>query len=393
MRCLRRNRTVNVLAVLVAAILLLTATAAESGTQETTRTYRVTIQNLTDGQALTPPVIATHEQHDRFFRVGDAASGDVQAIAENGNSDPLVNSLSVDTSVLDLAVGASGPLVPAADPGGTGFGDSVNLLINGDHNSKYLSTISMLICSNDGFSGLNSLRLPGKGSSIALTPGLDAGTEINTEDYADLVPPCQSLFGVTSPDPGPDQSDPALAEGGVISYHGGIQGIDDLPAGVHDWINPVVKTTITCIDEDAVIFSAPMSGAGELAPVCTFATGKANFILAHQMGKLYFMVDVGQIFGVTQAHIHYGLPDASGPAVAFLYGPEAPTGFVKGRLAMGMLQEEDLLDLFTGDFEGFIAALRNGELYVNVHTVRNPGGEIRGQIGAMARRLKHVPVD
>jgi hypothetical protein len=30
----------------------------------------------------------------------------------------------------------------------------------------------------------------------------------------------------------------------------------------------------------------------------------------------------------------------------------------------------------------FVAALRDGALYVNAHTTTYPGGEVRGQIGA-----------
>jgi hypothetical protein len=32
------------------------------------------------------------------------------------------------------------------------------------------------------------------------------------------------------------------------------------------------------------------------------------------------------------------------------------------------------------DFAGFVAALKGGALYVNVHTSTNPNGEIRGQV-------------
>jgi hypothetical protein len=38
--------------------------------------------------------------------------------------------------------------------------------------------------------------------------------------------------------------------------------------------------------------------------------------------------------------------------------------------------------LWREDFAGFLEALRSGELYVNVHTAANPGGEIRSQIDA-----------
>ena len=57
------------------------------------RLYRITIQNLTGGQPLTPPVIATHERGVRIFRVGGEATAEVQAIAENGNNIPLLNTL------------------------------------------------------------------------------------------------------------------------------------------------------------------------------------------------------------------------------------------------------------------------------------------------------------
>ena len=44
----------------------------------------------------------------------------------------------------------------------------------------------------------------------------DAGTEINTEDFADLVPPCQALNGVSSDDEGTGASNPALEETGMM---------------------------------------------------------------------------------------------------------------------------------------------------------------------------------
>jgi hypothetical protein len=40
-------------------------------------------------------------------------------------------------------------------------------------------------------------------------------------------------------------SNPALAEGGVITLHLGIMGGDDLLIGTHDWVDPVAKVIIT----------------------------------------------------------------------------------------------------------------------------------------------------
>jgi hypothetical protein len=108
----------------------------------------------------------------------------------------------------------------------------------------------MLICTNDGFTGLDSLALPANvGDSVtAYRDGYDAGTEINTEDFADMVPPCQGLIGVSSDDAGTGMSNPDLAEGGVITHHDGILGGDDLIPEVHNWANPVIKVTVTRID-------------------------------------------------------------------------------------------------------------------------------------------------
>ena len=44
----------------------------------------------------------------------------------------------------------------------------------------------------------------------------------------------------------------------------------------------------------------------------------------------------------------------------------------------------DLVGPYAGDLVGFITAVNNGTLYVNVHTEANPAGEIRGQILAGA---------
>ncbi len=209
-------------------------------------TYEVTITNLTSGQPLTPPVVATHRKPFHIFEVGDPANFEVKEIAENGNNAPLLAALAGEKHVFDIAEGSTGPLVPSADPGGSGFGDSVTLTITSAKGAKYLSFASMLICTNDGFTGIDGMRLPKKvGDTVTLsTAGYDAGTEVNTEDFADIVPPCQGLIGISSGDPGTGMSDPALAEGDVIRHHPGIVGGVDLVPGVHGWADPVVEVVI-----------------------------------------------------------------------------------------------------------------------------------------------------
>ncbi len=222
----------------------LTAFAATSAmaTGKGTITYRITIQNLTAGQAFTPPVVAIHNSRADVFTTGEPANEGVRQIAENGDLGPLVNALSSDPNVRSIYQG-SAPLVPANNPGGTGFSDSVTFELETDWWNRRLSFVSMLICTNDGFTGADSVSLPYRKRTLLLR-AYETRTEVNTEDFADIVPPCQGLIGVSSDDAGTGASNPSLAETGVVIPHAGVVGDNDLIERVHDWADPVARITI-----------------------------------------------------------------------------------------------------------------------------------------------------
>ena len=67
--------------------------------------YEVTITNLTDGQPLTPPLIATHRRPIHVFEVGEAASLGIQELAENGNLAPLLGALEDAKHIHEFQVG------------------------------------------------------------------------------------------------------------------------------------------------------------------------------------------------------------------------------------------------------------------------------------------------
>ncbi len=204
------------------------------------RTYEVTIENLTSGgQWFTPPLVAIHRGSEAFFTVGDPASYGIQQIAENGNLTPMLEHLGMSKHVSSFTVaeGVAGPLGP---------GETVIASLSADAGSNFVSFASMLICTNDGFTGVDGVKLPKKvGEEVHLYLGAyDAGTEVNTEDFADIVPPCQILGGVASDDSGTGASDPALAEGGVIRAHPGIMDRSDLVSGIHGWTDPIAMFTV-----------------------------------------------------------------------------------------------------------------------------------------------------
>jgi len=216
------------------------------------REYEVTITNETLGQPLTPPVVATHHGRHAVFDVGQPASLGVREIAENGNSAPLLAFLEADpfNEFAGFAESTKGPLVPPGVPGDVEFDQSVTLedVVAGGRANR-LSWVSMLICTNDGFTGVDGLNLPDKigKSTTESTNSYDAFTEENTQDYVDIVPPCQVLIGDT-PDPpesGTAVSNPELAEGGVITHHAGIlEDVADLKPEVHGWEDPVATIEV-----------------------------------------------------------------------------------------------------------------------------------------------------
>jgi hypothetical protein len=230
--------------VAVAALVIL-ATASSAAAAAPVATYEVTIENLTAGQPLTPPVVATHRAATGVFTVGQPASFALKEIAENGNLGPMIAQLGADKHVSD-SIAADEPLVPAGLPGSAMFEGSVTLTLTASKGAKFLSFVSMLICTNDGFTGVDSLPLPKQvgDAKVVRSAGYDAGTEINTEDFADIVPPCQALVGVSSGEPGTGTSNPALAEGGVVHHHPGIGGGADLVPAIHGWDDPVAEITV-----------------------------------------------------------------------------------------------------------------------------------------------------
>ncbi len=232
-----RRRLVSALAVVG---LLLSMTAAASADPPVS-TYEVTITNLTAGQPFTPPLVATHRKSIDLFEVGRPAGTAIQQIAENGNLDPAVALATGSAKVFDAQVvlGDVPPVLPGA---------ARTFTVSAVPGAENLTWVSMLICTNDGFTGVDTLRLPRNvgDSTVRHTSGYDAGTEINTENWGDLVPPCAQLTGFGDQG-GTGTTNPELAEHGVITMHPGIAGGADLVPAVHGWTGPVAMVEITRI--------------------------------------------------------------------------------------------------------------------------------------------------
>lgn len=335
--------------------------------------YRVTIDNFT-GQPFSPPVAATHQGTLNMFNVGSPAAAELEAIAEDGNQVPMIGLFSDGSKVTEV-IDIGAPLAPKK---------AATFKIMARPGDR-LSLATMLICTNDGFTGLKRARLPKRGAEIIWTAGYDAGTENNTELSVDIVDSCTTLGSVSlSGDPNGNENDAVeTSPPEQIQNHRNIQDIGDLTVDDHAWTEPVAKITVTHVADDAIKFLTRLSGAGEVPPVlASDAWGQADFAFNDSMTELGYRLKALKIeSGAIQATIHRGLPGDNGPVVAFLYQPASPA--VDERLNIsGRLTQSDLAGPLAGDFVGFVDALRAGELYVNINSNAYPAGEIRGQVGA-----------
>ena len=233
---MRRSRVLRAGLAVFVAFLVLPAVLVMTAESSSTIRYRVVVTNLTDGQPMSPPLLVTHRRSADIFEVGAAASAGVRAIAEDG-----------DNSVLDAALaGAPGvhSVVATGAPvhrvGGPG-NNSVIVEIEGDSKHRRLSLVTMLICTNDGFTGADSVKLPRNSKPVTYVGmAYDSGSEANDELYTSIVDPCGGIGPVAVAGDGLNDH-PATA--GVIAPHGGIAGGGDLTAA-HSWDSPVVYITI-----------------------------------------------------------------------------------------------------------------------------------------------------
>jgi len=113
-------------------------------------------------------------------------------------------------------------------------------------------------------------------------------------------------------------------------------------------------------------FKADMKASSEVPPNTTTGTGSATVTLDGD--KITWNVTFSGLSGpATAAHIHGPAPAGKNAGVLVWLSTKGKpaTSPLTGSATLTAAQASDLM---------------NGECYVNVHTAKNPGGEIRGQL-------------
>jgi Spondin_N len=208
----------------LAATALLVAPAAADDDDGGTNEWRVTVRNLTPAgsQPLSPPLVVVHSSRADVWSVGDIANHGVAAIAEDANNAVLESALDGFPGVRSVETVPGGPIP-------SGASRSFTVESRGDANR--LTLLTMLVNTNDAFTGLDSQRLRGRGDSLS-TRAYDAGSEKNNELKAFIPGPCCNKPFVRDP------------EGEVIRMHEGITGRGELNPAVYGWQGAAARITI-----------------------------------------------------------------------------------------------------------------------------------------------------
>ena len=224
----RAPLTIALTAILLATLLAISPFIGRVSAQEAV-TFRATITNTTSPEMIiTPGAYVVHSTDGAFWSGGSTASLALERIAEIGDPSEAVSALG------GVALGPA----PAS-------GDTVEFEFSASP-GDLLSFAQMLIATNDGFIGLDSLALfDGSGNPQSVTQDLmayDAGTEENADLFAG--------FDGGQPDParGADNVENGTATADPVGPHGQFSG-----AQASITIAPVVVAAL------------PSTGSGGLA--------------------------------------------------------------------------------------------------------------------------------
>lgn len=167
-------------------------TNGTNGTNGNLAVYTVQVTNLTYSQPFSPAAVILHEPGYNVFIDGEAASVGLEQLAEGGNPAVLMSEALAATQYLD-AVATDGATPPRS------IGATSTLLVPLlDVDSLRLSLATMLVDTNDAFTGLNAADISNMtvGQSVSfMAPTWDSGTEANTETASTMPGPAAGAAG------------------------------------------------------------------------------------------------------------------------------------------------------------------------------------------------------
>jgi len=157
----------------------------------------------------------------------------------------------------------------------------------------------------------------------------------------------------------------------------------------------VLGSATTFTDDGSRRIRVRMSGYNETPlALSTSGNGRFNARISRDETEIQWELSFGDLEGtVTQSHIHFGASSQTGGVSIFLCsnlgnGPAGtlacPASAPEDNPVTGVAMAANVIGpagqgIAAGEFAEVIAAIRAGTAYVNVHSTKYPGGEIRAQ--------------
>ena len=140
------------------------------------QTYTVTVTNLTANQPMSPVIVASHSADAMLWQAGETASLAIEKMAEGGDTADIAALEAVTNSV-----NGAGMLMP-------GMTETLTLTL-AEADVANLSLVTMLVNTNDAFTGVNGVNIAEMDVNV---PGVNGDNAKNiagvdgTDDLADL---------------------------------------------------------------------------------------------------------------------------------------------------------------------------------------------------------------
>jgi len=213
----------------VLSVASLTLLSGCGGSSSAKNQYTIELTNITAAQPMSPLAVVAHNSNYKIYSVGSSATVALEKLAEGGDNTVLINSAKSNSNV------------DFTHSGMTLIKPSSTQVISITTSEQYLSLATMLVNTNDAFTGINSYDLSSIAIGSSLEIGLvayDAGTEMNSETPT-TVP------GLTGEGFNANRDDGNT----LIRLHSGVITNDDVLkssglSSIHKFDNPVAKIKI-----------------------------------------------------------------------------------------------------------------------------------------------------
>lgn len=198
--------------------------------------FQATVTDITNGQPFSPTAIIVHQAEYSVFTIGSPATVGLETLAEGGDNAELIAEADADANVFATATGA-GPIPP-------GGNEAISIeFLESDLANAFLSVSTMLVNTNDAFTGVNGVSLAdlAVGDSVTMRGvAYDAGTEANTELAGQIPGPAGGGEGFNADRD--DREDAVTMHPGVVTTEDGL--VTSALNGQHKFDNPVIQVRI-----------------------------------------------------------------------------------------------------------------------------------------------------